>query len=226
MKKNDRFFQNKGTEGIAWLHGILLGIAAFFTATALGLGTICLTNQPFVRDMTALRLPETTGYPVEVIFRNYRAMIEFLSPFRRGEFALPDLAYSASGAHHFAEVKVLFLAFYVAGLIGFLVCVYFVYRAVDRRLHRGTLLVSGVVTIALPAVFLAAMAIDFDRAFVAFHHVFFRNMDWIFDPAEDAIINILPGDYFLHCAFFLGAFWIVAAALQFIFHVRLNRKTK
>ncbi len=225
-KKNDRFFQKNTTEGIAWLHGILLGLSALLFSTALGLGVICVSNQPFVRDITALRMPETTGLPADVIFRNYRAVIDFLSPFSKKEFSLPDLAWSPSGASHFADVKVVFTGFYIAGLIGFLVCLFFVLRAINRRLHRGTLAISAVTTIALPAVFLAAMAIDFDRTFVAFHHIFFNNMDWIFDPAVDPVINIMPGEYFLHCAFFLGAFWIIAAALQFIAHILLKRRTK
>ena len=221
---NDRFFQNSGIEPVAWFHGILLGISALLFSTALGLGVICMTDQPFRRDITALGMPEATGLSYDVILRNYRAVIEFLSPFSKREFSLPDLKWSASGASHFADVKVVFIGFYIAGLIGFLVCLYFAFRAINRRLHRGTLLISGVATIALPVVFLAAMALDFDRAFVAFHHVFFNNMDWIFDPATDPVINIMPGEFFLHCAFFLGAFWILAAAVQFVAHILLSRK--
>jgi integral membrane protein (TIGR01906 family) len=225
-KKKDRFFQKKETEPIAWFHGILLGIAALLFSTAFGLGVICVSNQPFVRDIAALRMPERTGLSADVIFRNYRAVIDFLSPFSKKEFSLPDLAWSPSGASHFADVKAVFIGFYIAGFIGFLICLFFLIRAINRRLHRGTLLISAVTTIALPAVFLSAMAIDFDRAFVAFHHVLFNNMDWIFDPAVDPVILIMPGDYFLHCAFFLGAFWILIAAVQFIAHIALNRQTK
>ncbi len=225
-KKNDRFFQKKETEPVAWLHGILLGISAFLFSTALGLVVICLTDQPFRRDITALGMPEATGLSYDVILRNYRAVIEFLSPFSKRAFSLPDLKWSASGASHFADVKVVFIGFYIAGFIGFLICLYFVLRAINRRLHRGTLVISGVTTIALPAVFLIAMVIDFDRTFTLFHHVLFNNMDWIFDPATDPIIDIMPGEFFLHCAFFLGAFWIIITAAQFIAHILLSRQSK
>ena len=40
---------------------------------------------------------------------------------------------------------------------------------------------------------------NFDRFFVMFHGVFFNNDAWIFNPATDPIINVLPETFFLHC---------------------------
>ena len=36
--------------------------------------------------------------------------------------------------------------------------------------------------------------------FIGFHHVMFSNDYWLFDPATDPVILILPDAFFLHCA--------------------------
>ena len=44
-------------------------------------------------------------------------------------------------------------------------------------------------------------ALDFDRAFVIFHSIFFPGKDnWIFDWQTDPIILFLPQDFFRNCA--------------------------
>ena len=44
-------------------------------------------------------------------------------------------------------------------------------------------------------------ALDFDRAFVVFHSLFFPGKDnWIFDWSMDPIILFLPQDFFRNCA--------------------------
>ena len=58
------------------------------------------------------------------------------------------------------------------------------------------------------------MAIDFQRMFLLFHRVFFSNDYWIFDPDADEIINILPEQFFMHCALIVVGFWLLAAAVQ------------
>ena len=40
-----------------------------------------------------------------------------------------------------------------------------------------------------------ACAVDFNAVFVKFHHIFFDNDLWIFDPAEDYMIRMLPDAY-------------------------------
>lgn len=41
-----------------------------------------------------------------------------------------------------------------------------------------------------------ACAVDFNAVFVKFHHIFFDNDLWIFDPAEDYMIRMLPEGLF------------------------------
>ena len=53
---------------------------------------------------------------------------------------------------------------------------------------------------ALPAVVGAFVAVNWDSAFVLFHRIAFDNDYWLFDPATDPVITMLPDAFFLHCA--------------------------
>ena len=66
-------------------------------------------------------------------------------------------------------------------------------------------------------------ALDFDRAFTAFHSIFFPGKtNWLFDPRTDQIILILPDTYFRNCAI-LALALLAAWAL---FCLLLGRKRK
>ena len=58
-------------------------------------------------------------------------------------------------------------------------------------------------------------ALDFDRAFVVFHSIFFPGKtNWIFDWREDPIILFLPQEFFRNCAILiLGLLLMWCAAL-------------
>ena len=56
----------------------------------------------------------------------------------------------------------------------------------------------------------ALAALDFDRAFVVFHSIFFPGKDnWIFDWQTDPIILFLPQDFFRNCALLILALLLV-----------------
>ena len=48
------------------------------------------------------------------------------------------------------------------------------------------------------------IAIDFDRAFVIFHHIFFDNNYWVLDPRVDLLINMVPIYFFIHISIFIA----------------------
>ena len=58
-------------------------------------------------------------------------------------------------------------------------------------------------------------ALNFDGAFTVFHSIFFPGKDnWLFDPATDPVILILPEAFFRSCAILiLAAVLLCCAAL-------------
>lgn len=193
------------------LMGLLAAVLALLGSTALGLGMIHLTDFPYTVDIDALELRERTGMDREEIMENYSAVMDYLSPFSSSEFDLPTLGYTEMGAGHFHDCKVIFGWVYLLGAASILI---YALLLLGKKLDRMALRWAGAVTVAIPLLFCAGAAVNFDRMFVVFHHIFFDGDTWIFDPAKDEIINILPEDFFMHCAVFIALFWILAAALQ------------
>lgn len=150
----------------------------------------------------------------------YNEMMDFCLG-RREDFSAGALAFSPSGADHFADVRGLFvldlrvlkasLALLLAALV---VCKIKQVRPC-RFLGRGPGFWAAA---GLGAAFLVVgglAALDFDRAFVIFHAVFFPGKDnWIFDWRIDPIILFLPQDFFRNCALLiLGLLLVWCGAL-------------
>ena len=125
----------------------------------------------------------------------------------RAEFSVGRLAFSASGAEHFADVRRLFLldmGVLFASLAG-LLAVGFVSRKKKLRPYRFAGRGAGFwAAVCLGGSFLLVgglAALDFDAAFTLFHTLFFPGKtNWIFDWRTDPIILFLPQTFFANCA--------------------------
>ncbi len=191
---------------------VLLALAMLILSIAAGLGIIHLTNFIYYIDIEVLDIPANSGYSRDAILENYHAVMEYLSPFCTDEFHLPSMAYSNPGAIHFEECKVIFNAIYLWGAIAFVFVSLMMLFYRDKLTYR----LAGVLTLALPLTVVAAIAINFERAFVLFHKLLFNNTNWIFDPRYDPIITILPEEFFMHCGIFIAVCVILGALVFFL----------
>jgi TIGR01906 family protein len=129
---------------------------------------------------------------------------------------MPDFPSSVSGIHHFAVVKGLFHLAQGVALVT-LPMFFLFWKQVVRRgflsLYRGGLLLM----LSLPLVLgLIGVFIGFDQFFTLFHQILFVGDDsWLFDPAKDPVILILPEDFFLHA--FLLFFCLYELIFGFIY---------
>lgn len=149
---------------------------------------------------------EDYGLPRGEIERAYNEMMDFCLG-KREDFAAGALAFSQSGADHFADVRGLFLlnlrALKAAAalLLGAFVLCKVNHVRPHRFLDRGPGFWAAA---GLGAAFLTVgglAALNFDRAFVVFHSIFFPGKDnWMFDWQRDPIILFLPQDFFRNCA--------------------------
>ena len=64
----------------------------------------------------------------------------------------------------------------------------------------------------LLAMLAGLIAIDFDRAFVIFHLLFFDNDYWILDPSVDLLINMVPQVFFVEISLIIGAMLLLFSA--------------
>lgn len=194
---------------------------AALTALALLTGAVAapILCRPFYyAHIGPLRLVERTGYTEGEIKTAFDEMLDYC--LGGEEFSTGAMRWSESGKNHFTDVRRLFLldlrAF--AAALAALACLGLLARRGGMGpaplLGRGPGFWAGT---GLGTVFLlvgALAALDFDRAFVVFHALFFPGKDnWLFDPAADQIINILPQAYFRNCALLIFALLVLGCAL-------------
>ena len=77
------------------------------------------------------------------------------------------------------------------------------------RAYFVTLGITGVITVVLGGLF----ASDFDKYFRIFHEIFFDNDQWMFDPATDYMLRMLPEGFFYDFVFRLGGFFVGSLAV-------------
>ncbi|WP_209342805.1 TIGR01906 family membrane protein [Flavonifractor sp. AGMB03687] len=160
-------------------------------------------------QIKTLNLPERTGWSEEVIREAYDEVLDYCvlgKPFGTGQ-----LAWSESGYSHFADVRGLFLVdFWVLGITAALCAVMLVLRLWKKWVFRPLLghgpgFWAGVCAGGLILVVAGLAALDFNRAFVIFHAIFFPGKDnWLFDPNTDQIIQVMPEEFFCNCAILIG----------------------
>ncbi|MGF7018413.1 integral membrane protein (TIGR01906 family) [Lachnospiraceae bacterium PF1-21] len=102
---------------------------------------------------------------------------------------------------HMADVKVLFLGGLKLRNWAAVVALALVAVLILRKADLGGVLFKGFIR-AFVAVLIAAgiigilFATDFTKYFTIFHEIFFTNDLWMFDPAEDYMIRMLPEGFF------------------------------
>ena len=59
------------------------------------------------------------------------------------------------------------------------------------------------------------IALNFEKAFITFHHIFFDNDLWLLDPDTDNLINIVPQTFFSDICIRIGIIFIILTILLF-----------
>ena len=144
------------------------------------------------------------------------------NPFSQ-KLAMPDFRSSAAGLYHFQAVKYLFHLAQAVFVLTLPTFILFIKKVVKKRflaLYQRSLFILSV----LPFVMIClAGLIGFNSFFTLFHQVLFAGDNtWLFDPAKDPVIWILPEEFFMH-AFILFALLYEGIFLTLYF---LSRKGK
>lgn len=184
---------------------LLMGL---FTALTLLSGSIALPIlcRPFYyAHIGPLGLTAQTGLSEAEIRRAYDEMMDFCLGL--GEFSTGSLAWSESGKSHFEDVRALFrldlAVLALCALLTVLLPLLLRRRKLlpARPLGRGPAFWAGAGLLAVFLLLGTLAALDFERAFTLFHHIFFPGKsNWLFDWRLDAIILILPMEFFRNCA--------------------------
>lgn len=202
---------------------ILLSLILTLTLISLTVVLTLACKPLYYLDIHALHIPETTGYTISEIKANYDAVIDYSLSFGNAPLEFPTFPMSEGGRIHFEEVKSIFNLFKYMAIFGTLTGAAGILRQ-RRKQSYGYLKLTAILTVALPAVIGATVALNWDWTFAAFHELAFNNDYWLFDPATDPVINILPDAYFLHCAVMILVLVILGSLICGLIYRRVQRK--
>ena len=161
--------------------------------------TIYLAWFFYPLEIQWLNLTDRVYLKPETIQYNFHILMNYLTnPFYH-ILQMPDFRSSEAGLHHFAVVKNLFHLVQLLALVTLPIFYYFVKKIVKKgflSIFRKSLLLL----VFLPLLIgLVGVLIGFDQFFTLFHQILFVGDDtWLFDPAKDPVILILPEPFFLH----------------------------
>ncbi|MDD7401554.1 MAG: TIGR01906 family membrane protein [Eubacteriales bacterium] len=171
-----------------------------------GCAILVTTLQPWTYQayLPSLSAYDPSQLGEKAIWENYQAMVDYgLYPGSEPTLEFQGIGMSSQGRQHFKEVRAVFQIILKATLI----CL-FLFLATLRALRRQNGLASPLLwgpigALVFPGLVGLMMLVDFNRAFTLFHQVIFRNSYWIFDPAQDPIIEYLPQAFFQSMAFII-----------------------
>ena len=201
---------------------LTFGVSLLFLLSLAILVTIYLAWILYPFEISWLNLTNRVHLKSDTIQYNLHILMDYLTNPFNPVLEMPDFPSSESGLHHFVVVKGLFhLAQGVA--IVTLPIFYLFWKQVIQKgflsLYRRGLLIM----LSLPLVLgLVGVSIGFEQFFTLFHQILFVGDDtWLFDPAKDPVILILPEDFFLHC-FIL--FFVTYEILFGLFYFKSRRR--
>ncbi len=176
-------------------------IALVILSGAIALPILC--RPFFYLHIAPYGLTEAVGLTAQQVRTAYNEMMDFCMGLS-DSFSAGVLPFSVEGAAHFADVRKLFildLAVLAAALV-LLIPLFVLGRKKALRLGGHTPGFWSSVGLGVSFLVIGGLvALDFDRAFVIFHQLFFPGKDnWIFDGRTDPIIYILPAEFFRNCA--------------------------
>ena len=192
---------------------LTFGASLLFLLSLAILVTIYLAWILYPFEISWLNLTSRVHLKSDIIQYNFHILMDYLTNPFNPVLEMPDFPSSESGLHHFAVVKGLFHLTQGVALVT-LPFFYIFWNQVVRKgflsLYRKTLVFMVELPVGLG---LFGVFIGFERFFTLFHQFLFVGDDtWLFDPAKDPVILILPENFFLHCfILFFGIYELIFA---------------
>ena len=185
--------------------------------------------RPFYyAHIDALALEELSGYTEPQIRQAYDEVLDYLTlPGKK--FGTGELPHSADGKAHFVDCKVLFdLNASILLISSAVLAVLFAMRrrwGAYRLGKHSAYLWAAVLSLIAPILIGGLAAMNFDRAFVIFHSIFFPGKtNWVFDWYRDPIIRVLPQEFFRNCAILIGVGLVTMATGILLLESRKKEK--
>lgn len=198
------------------LLSVLMSIAVALAILTGSIAAPIIIRPFYYAQIEPLELEQSSSLGREEIIEAYDEVLDYCIG-ASDEFSAGVLPFSESGSAHFADCRRLFILdlwlFFGSMAAIALLKLYRRRHEIPRLLGHGAAFWGAAGIGAVLLVIGAAAATNFDRAFTMFHSLFFPSEDnWIFDPALDPIITLMPEEFFRNCAIFILAVLLIAGA--------------
>lgn len=221
----EKFYITGGLIFMKLLRNIAAAVSLMMLIICLSV-TITLNFRPlYYFDIGYLNIAETSGVDAETIKKNYDILIDYNSMFNNDTLEFPDFAMSEHGRIHFEEVKAIFVSIQYIGIAALIFSVILIIVSAKKK-DRLYLKLASVFTVVIPTALGIFIAANWKKVFVTFHHIFFSNDYWIFNPSEDAIITVLPDTFFMHCAIMILVLVVFGSGLCAAAYVIARRRAQ
>lgn len=174
-------------------------------------------KQLYYFDIDYLNISELSGLSKDDIKLNYDYLIDYNLNKNVSEFKLPTLKSSPQGKIHFEEVRNIFqninkLAklLLVVSLVGIILSV--------KNKNIKILKTTSITLIIMPLLLTVPILLNFEKSFIIFHKLLFRNDYWIFNPDSDPVINILPEEFFFHSGMMILILILLVSIVLFVMY--------
>ncbi len=209
---------------IGVLQAVLIGLLV--VSGAIAVPVLC---RPFYYlHIAPLELTDAVDLSLEQIKAAYSEMMNYCIGLS-DTFSVGALPFSQEGAAHFADVRKLFVldlrVFFGAAVL--LIASAVLVRKRPVRIGGHTPGFWGAVGVGITFVTVGVLAaMDFDRAFVVFHELFFPGKsNWLFDGRRDPVIYMLPAEFFRNCAILILALILLSCGALLVHDFRKRRTT-
>ncbi len=174
-------------------------------------------KQLYYFDIDYLNISELSGLSKDDIKLNYDYLIDYNLNKNVSEFKLPTLKSSPQGKIYFEEVRNIFQninklakVLLVVSLVGIILSV--------KNKNIKILKTTSITLIIMPLLLTVPILLNFEKSFIIFHKLLFRNDYWIFNPDLDPVINILPEEFFFHSGMMILILILLVSILLFVMY--------
>ena len=203
-------------------------VCLFFFVLTVSIGLPIYIRPFYYAHIEAMDLPEASGFTASEIREAYDEVLDYLT-LPGKTFGTGVMNCSEAGEAHFVDCKVLFdlnAGVLIAAALSLTAMFFLRKKLGPYRLGRhSSAFYAGISAVVLPLVLGGLAALDFDRAFVVFHRIFFPGKDnWLFDYYADEIIRVLPQEFFMHCGILIAAGVLIQAIILLIWDFTAGRR--
>ena len=204
------------------LHHILAVAAMFLLVLALLITSfqIAIYGDPdyafYEREYEKYNVTESLGMEMEDVMDVTEKMMDYLIGERPELSVITEVEgqtqdfFNEQDRLHMADVKNLFLGglslrWWLLGGAAVLIILLVILKGDWKRILPKAYFIALGIFLALTVVLGLLIASDFTKYFTIFHEIFFTNDLWLFDPATDYMIRMLPEGFFYDMVMRIGA---------------------